>query len=220
MNSITEENYLKAIFKIIEKDNKAASTNAISKEMQTSAASVTDMMQKLAAKELINYQKYKGASLSPEGNKLATQLVRRHRLWEVFLVEQLKFKWDEVHELAEELEHINSTELTNRLEAFLGFPKFDPHGDPIPNIDGKFTIRSQVPLSKIKKGDKCTVVGVREHSPSFLKFLDELKINLGTDLEILEIYEFENSVKVRIDNQDENVLSNAVSQNIFVKENS
>ncbi|MEL6987222.1 MAG: metal-dependent transcriptional regulator, partial [Bacteroidota bacterium] len=217
MHSITEENYLKAIFKIIERDNKAASTNAIAKEMNTSAASVTDMMQKLAAKDLVQYQKYKGANLSPQGNKIATQLIRKHRLWEVFLVEQLKFKWDQVHELAEELEHINSDDLTNRLDEYLGFPKFDPHGDPIPNADGKFTIRIQEALSKMEVGSKSTIVGVREHSQSFLKFLDELKLNLGTTLEILEIYEFENSMKVRIDGNEETVLSNAVSQNIFVK---
>ena len=219
MQSITEENYLKAIFKIVERENKAASTNSISREMNTSAASVTDMIQKLAVKDLIKYQKYKGATLSAEGNKLATSLIRRHRLWEVFLVDQLNFSWDEVHELAEELEHINSDKLTNRLESFLGYPKFDPHGDPIPNAEGRFTIRNQQALSKVDKSKKCVVVGVREHDTSFLQFLDALNINLGTHIQVIDIFTFENSRKVIINNKEEKVLSNSVCQNIFVKLN-
>ena len=145
--STTEENYLKAIYKISERNNNLASTSAISAELNTTAASVTDMLKKLSNKALINYQKYRGVSLTKEGGSLATALIRKHRLWEVFLVDKLHFSWDEVHDIAEELEHINSAALIERLDAFLEYPKFDPHGEPIPNKDGKIMLRRQLPLT-------------------------------------------------------------------------
>ncbi|MCI5083695.1 MAG: metal-dependent transcriptional regulator, partial [Saprospiraceae bacterium] len=148
--SHTEENYLKAIYKICERKGKAASTNAISNAMQTSAASVTDMLKRLSEKELIHYERYKGVTLAEAGNKIATTLIRKHRLWEVFLVEKLEFSWDEVHEVAEQLEHIRSPKLVEELERYLGYPKFDPHGDPIPDAEGRFTYRKQTLLADME----------------------------------------------------------------------
>jgi len=143
----TEENYLKAIYKANQSSKEAVSTNSIAQEMKTSPASVTDMMKKLANKELIIYEKYRGAKLSASGSKTATSLIRKHRLWETFLVQKLGFSWEEVHEIAEELEHINSDKLINRMDEYLGYPKYDPHGDPIPNAEGKFTLREQIGIS-------------------------------------------------------------------------
>ena len=217
MLSSTEENYLKAIYKISERDSKAASTNAISKEMKTTAASVSDMLQRLSSKGLTHYEKYKGVTLTEKGNSLATALIRKHRLWEVFLVEKLDFTWDEVHELAEQLEHIQSIKLVNRLDKFLGNPKFDPHGDPIPNADGVFTHRRQVELSELQIGESGTLVGVQEDSSTFLQYLDKMGLKLGVELKVLEKFEFDNSVKLLINNTEQITISNKVSKNLFLK---
>ena len=215
--SHTEENYLKAIFKISEKENKAASTNAISNEMATSAASVTDMVKRLSEKGLINYERYKGVTLTEKGNKLAKDLIRRHRLWEVFLVDKLKFSWDEIHEIAEHLEHIQSPTLIERLDDYLGNPKFDPHGDPIPDRDGNFTHRVQVLLSKLEVADKGIVVGVQEHSTTFLQYLDRLGLVLGAHIKVLELFEYDESVKILLNEESEMLLSHKVCQNLFVQ---
>jgi len=215
--SKTEENYLKAVFSILEKGNASASTNAISSKMQTSAASVTDMVKRLAKKKLVLHESHKGVRLTGSGEKVATMLVRKHRLWEVFLVEKLNFNWDEVHEMAEELEHIQSEEMINRLDDFLGNPKFDPHGDPIPDRSGKFTERLQVILGEMQVGEHGTVVGVREHSTPFLQYLNQLNLGLGTAIKILEKYEFDNSVKVLLEKSNEVVISGKVAQNIFLQ---
>lgn len=217
MLSQAEENYLKAIFKITERQNKSASTNKIAEHVNTSAASVTDMVQKLAVKNLINYEKYKGASLSETGNKLATQLIRKHRLWEVFLCDKLKFPWEEVHDIAEELEHINSAALINRLDNFLGNPRFDPHGDPIPNAEGKFMLRNQSTINTLQTGQRCVLVGVSEHSVPFLQHLNSLKIKLGTSFKILNKLEFDKSIRLEIDNGNEVTLSQSVANNLLVK---
>lgn len=216
-HSYTVENYLKAIYKISEREHKAASTSAISKEMQTSAASVTDMLKRLSEKELINYEKYKGVSLTKSGKEIATQLIRKHRLWESFLVEKLDFKWEEVHDIAEELEHIQSEELINRLDAFLSFPKFDPHGDPIPNKEGRITLRRQMPLSDASLHSSHTLVGVFEHSTPFLEYLNEIGIQIGSNIEVLEKVRFDNSMKVNINNKNTATLSYQVASNLFVK---
>ena len=215
--SYTEENYLKAIFKLSEKEGKTASTNGISNEMNTSAASVTDMLKRLAEKELIHYEKYKGVTLTTKGNKLATGLVRRHRLWEVFLLEKLQFSWDEVHEIAEQLEHIKSDELVERLDAFLGYPKFDPHGDPIPDAEGNFTFRKQIPLAELAAGEKGAIVGVQEHSATFLQYLDRLELVLGAEIELLEKFEYDESTKILLNGKNEMILSKKVNQNLFIQ---
>lgn len=215
--SHTEENYLKAIFKIVERSNKAASTNAISSEMSTTAASVTDMLKRLSEKELTHYEKYKGVKLTDKGNNIATHLIRKHRLWEVFLLEKLNFSWDEVHDMAEQLEHIQSPELVERLDEFLGFPKFDPHGDPIPDADGNFAYRKQTPLLELKPGEQGVVVGVQDHDPTFLQYLDRLGLVLGTHVKFMERFEYDESVKIVINNEREQILSKKVAQNLFIQ---
>ncbi len=215
--SQAEENYLKAIFKINEKNGKSAGNKAISQAMQTSAASVTDMLRRLAKKKLINYESHKGATLTDTGNRIATNLIRKHRLWEVFLVDKLQFAWDEVHPIAEELEHIKSEKLVARLDEFLGTPKFDPHGDPIPDADGNFTFRQQVLLSEVEIGKKGMLVGVQEHSKSFLQYLDSLELGLGTEVEILERFAYDDSMRLLINAKKEVVLSHKVNQNLFIK---
>ncbi len=214
--STTEENYLKAIFKVSEKLQKPASTNAIATEIATSAASVTDMLKRLSEKGLLNYEKYKGVTLTDQGQQLATTLIRKHRLWEVFLVDKLHFSWDEVHEIAEQLEHIKSPELIVRLDEYLAFPKFDPHGDPIPDAEGNFTYRNQVLLHKLQTNEHGVVVGVQEHSPAFLQYLDRIDLRLGTQIEVLEHFEFDESIQVKLNNDRELLLSQKVCQNLFV----
>ena len=213
----TEENYLKAIFKIAEREKNAASTNSIAAVLNTSAASVSDMLKRLSEKELIHYKKYKGVTLTPMGSKIATNLIRKHRLWEVFLVSKLKFSWDQVHDIAEQLEHIQSDELVNRLDNFLDRPKFDPHGDPIPNAEGKFTIRNQNPLSELTAGERAVVIGVKEHDTEFLQYLNSIKIKLGTTIEIMKIVNYDRSMHVKLDQGLIITLSDQVSSNLLVK---
>ena len=215
--SYTEENYLKAIFKISERDGKPASTNAISGEMSTSAASVTDMVKRLSDKALIHYERYRGVTLTEQGEEIATHLIRKHRLWEVFLVDKLHFSWDEVHEIAEQLEHIKSRRLVERLDEYLGFPKFDPHGDPIPDADGNFTVRKQVLLSELKTGEQGVVVGVQDHTTAFLQYLDRMELVLGTPVQLLEFFEYDESMRVLINEKREQVLSKKVCQNLFIQ---
>ncbi len=215
--SQTEENYLKAIFKICERSEGKATTNAIANELATSAASVTDMLKRLADKGLIHYEKWRGVALTEAGNRLATSLIRKHRLWEVFLVEKLHFSWSEVHEIAEQLEHIRSPELVERLDRFLGHPRFDPHGDPIPDADGVFASRKQVLLAELKAGERGVVVGVQDHSVSFLEFLERMKLTLGSTVEVLEIFEYDSSVRALVGEAEERVLSEKVTQNLFVQ---
>jgi len=215
--SKTEENYLKAIFSITEKGQSSASTNSISHQMQTSAASVTDMVKRLAKKKLVIHESHKGVHLTESGNQIATMLVRRHRLWEVFLVEKLNFLWDEVHEIAEELEHIKSKELMKRLDDFLGNPKFDPHGDPIPDADGKFATRAQVSLNELEEGEKGVVVGVQESSTPFLKYLNQLGVSLGSEVKVLEKYDYDNSAKILLNKKSEIVITGKVCQNLFLQ---
>jgi len=217
MISHAEENYLKAIFKISEKEAKAASTNAIASEMQTTAASVTDMLKRLAEKNLIVYEKYRGVELSKEGNQVATALIRKHRLWEVFLVEKLGFAWDEVHDMAEQLEHVQGNDLVGRLDTFLGHPKFDPHGDPIPDAEGRWAFRPQSLLSTLKPGDRGVVTGVEDHTPTFLQYLDQLGLTLGAGLELLERFPYDQSVRIRTEDGRELTLSEKVGQNLYVK---
>ena len=216
MYSPSEENYLKAIYKISERKGTPVSTNWIANEMDTSPASVSDMLKKLAEKKLVHYEKYHGVSLSKSGMELATRLIRKHRLWESFLVQKLNFSWDEVHEIAEQLEHVRSERLIDNLDNFLGSPKFDPHGDPIPDKFGKFTLRQQMPLDQLLAGETGTVIAVLNHSKEFLQYLDEINIQIGTSLRVIEIYDFDHSVKIAID-QNLLQLSHTVSKNIYVK---
>lgn len=217
--SRTEENYLKAIFNLCEESDDLASTNSIAELMNTKAASVTDMIKRLSKKEipLILYQKHKGVRLTDAGRKLATNLIRKHRLWETFLVEKLNFSWDEVHEIAEELEHIKAEKLIDRLDEFLGKPKFDPHGDPIPDAAGNFTYRKQILLAELAENKTAVVVGVLDDSPSFLQYLDKLNLVLGAKVQVLERVEYDGSNRILLNNQLEQILTNKVCQNLYVK---
>lgn len=220
MLSIAEENYLKAIYKILERNGgKEASTKIIASELGTSPASVTDMLKKLSDKELLNYEKYYGASFTREGQRFALDLIRKHRLWEYFLFTQLKFNWDEVHAIAEQLEHVKSDELVDRLDAFLSFPKFDPHGDPIPNKNGNFTFRSQTILSQLKEKNKeVMVLGVRSHETDFLQHLDSISIHPGKKLKILDYNSFDQTHLLENDERKTLSISNKISNEILVKE--
>lgn len=215
--SQTEENYLKTIFQLSEKLDDYVSTNSISTGLETSAASVTDMLKKLYEKQLINYEKYKGVSLTQEGRKIATNLIRKHRLWEYFLVEKLEFEWDQVHVIAEQLEHIKSPEMTERLDQFLGHPKYDPHGDPIPDKEGNYTYRSEILLKDLTQNQEAIIVGVKDSDAKFLKFLDEMKMVLGTRIQVLNHFDFDDSYHIKVDDQKELTLSQQVSENLYVK---
>ena len=217
MLSSTEENYLKAIYKLSEKTADAVSTNAIAARMETSAASVTDMIKRLSEKELVHYEKYKGVRLTENGKQKATLLIRKHRLWETFLVEKLNFSWDEVHPMAEELEHIQSDELVNRLDAFLGNPKFDPHGDPIPDREGNIASNNHIPLAELAFGGRAVIVGVKDHTPAFLRYVEQLRLVLGTRIAIIEKFEYDQSIRLLVDDTQEVVITQKVSNNLFVK---
>lgn len=219
MLSFTEENYLKCIYKLAEsKHGDRVSTNAIAEQIQSSAASVSDMLKKLADKQLIEYKKYKGVILSDTGKEAATQLIRKHRLWECFLVNKLSFDWHEVHEIAEELEHIKSDELINRLDNYLGNPKFDPHGDPIPTASGKFTMRQQKILSKINPGQQVVVLGVLEHSTKFLTYLNQLNIQIGTEFTVQDRNDFDQSIQIAMGAGNPILLTQRVCEKLLVNE--
>jgi len=217
--SQTEENYLKAIYKIQERADKPASTNAIAGAMSTSAASVTDMIKRLSEKDLVNYERYRGVTMTDTGQRIATSLIRKHRLWEVFLVEKLDFSWDEVHDIAEQLEHIQSEELIERLDEYLEFPRFDPHGDPIPDADGVFTFRKQILLGEMTENEEGVIVGVQDHTSDFLQYLDRMQLTLGTEIRLLERYAYDDSVKILLSNEKEIVISKKVSQHLFIQKN-
>lgn len=215
--SITEENYLKAIYKLTEHSQAGASTNAIAAELQTRAASVTDMIKKLALKKLVDYKKYQGVELTDNGRLTALSIIRRHRLWEVFLVQKLNFGWDEIHAIAEELEHVSEPSLIQRLDDYLGNPTADPHGDLIPSAQGILPKTDQILLSKLAVGDKAMVIAVFEHDPRFLQYLDEVNLNLGKQIELLARHDFDNSRRIRFADGRELQLSEQVSNSIFVK---
>ncbi|MDQ3140854.1 MAG: metal-dependent transcriptional regulator [Bacteroidota bacterium] len=219
MFSTAEENYLKAIYKIAQSTgDQNVSTKNIAKELSTTPASVTDMIQRLSEKELLSYEKYYGVVLTKEGQKLAILLLRKHRLWEVFLHDKLGFTWDEVHEVAEQLEHIQSSLLIDRLDAFLGFPKFDPHGDPIPNSQGSFTYRIQMPLSEFhQKGKTVSVLGVKRHQNDFLQYLDLLDLKPGKTIKIINVVDYDKSLEIDIENGKKVTISHQIAQDILVR---
>lgn len=216
MTSFSEENYLKAIFHLERTYKGGVSTNALAGEMETKASSVSDMVKKLAEKELVDYRKYQGVRLSPKGRKTAMEVIRKHRLWEVFLVEKLNFSWDEVHEVAEQLEHIRSEKLIRELDRFLDFPKRDPHGDPIPDAEGNFSVSDTVLLSEIKAGEKCICLGVKDTTAEFLQYLDKNSIALGKEIEVVDKEPFDKSMLIKIDG-DTISISNLISENLYVK---
>ncbi|UII26311.1 metal-dependent transcriptional regulator [Fulvivirga maritima] len=216
--SFTEENYLKEIYHLFKESGTPVSTNAIAEVMNTKAASVTDMIKKLSAKEVVSYQRYRGVKISEKGQKAALQVIRKHRLWEAFLVDKLKFNWDEVHDVAEQLEHIKSPLLIKRLDEFLGYPKYDPHGDPIPDENGEFKAKPQMPLSAVKNGAEGIVVSVKDASASFLQYVDKMGIYIGAKMRVVEKIEFDGSLEILIDNKRTVFISKEVSENIWITE--
>lgn len=212
----SEENYLKTIFHLSQQPFEEISTNAIAEKMETKASSVTDMLKKLGEKELINYKKYQGVTLTPKGKQVATMIVRKHRLWEVFLVEKLQFSWDEVHDIAEQLEHIKSEKLIEKLDAFLEFPTEDPHGDPIPDAEGKIIPTEKLLLAELPPNQTGICVGVKDSSTEFLQYLDKQKIALGSNITIISQEPFDLSLKIKV-NQDVFVISQKIANNLYVR---
>ena len=216
MHTYTEENYLKAIYKLSEQNQEEVTTNAIAELLETKSSSVSDMLRKLAEKGLIHYTKYRGVTLTEEGRQIAVRIVRKHRLWEVFLVEKLGLGWEEVHPMAEELEHINFERLINKLDAFLGYPKNDPHGDPIPSASGEIETSRSFKLSEMSIASPLLVTGISNHTKAFLQHLDKMGLSLGTKLMIDEITPFDRSMLVTVNKGKQLHLSNEVAKNILV----
>ena len=216
MITLTKENYLKAILSIsLNKDGKV-STNEIAHEIGTSPASVSDMLKKLQDKKLIKYEKYKGVELSKSGKSKAINILRKHRLWETFLVNKLAFGWGEVHDVAEQLEHIKSVELINKLDIYLNYPKFDPHGEPIPTKDGEIPTTNTIPLNELQAGTKGKVMGVTLDEKSFLDYLTQLNISIGTKIELLDKISFDQSLSIKIENTNQHI-SNNVAKHLLIK---
>jgi DtxR family Mn-dependent transcriptional regulator len=214
--TLSEENYLKAIYHLTIVSNADVSTNSIAEMMETKASSVTDMLKKLSEKELVHYIKYQGVSLTDQGKLAAKMIVRKHRLWEVFLVDKLDFSWDEVHDIAEQLEHIKSEKLINKLDDFLGNPSEDPHGDPIPNSKGEIVKIDKQLLSELSVNQKGICVGVKDTSSDFLQYLDKQGISLGATIVVLSKESFDLSLAIKVKDQ-ELTISNKIASNLFVK---
>ena len=216
MFSLSEENYLKAIYHLEQAYKSGVSTNALADGMETKASSVTDMVKKLSDKDLVNYKKYQGVRLSELGRRTAVEVIRKHRLWEVFLVKKLNFSWDEVHDVAEQLEHIKSDKLIKELDRFLDFPRRDPHGDPIPTAEGDFTVSNQKVLLELGEGESGICVGVKDSSAEFLQYLDKHGISLGKEIMILEKEKYDQSMLIQIDGK-EMKISQEVASNLHLK---
>ena len=216
MITLSEENYLKAILSINLDTNTIVSTNEIANLLDTSAASVTEMIKKLQEKKLVIYEKYKGVTLSKSGCKKAIEILRKHRLWETFLVNKLDFSWSEVHDVAEELEHIKSQKLTDKLDHFLNYPKFDPHGEPIPTKNGIIHPTKRIKLSEMLVNSNGIIMGVSLDDKEFLDYLTKLNIRIGTNVQALERITFDQSMKIKIESKLEHISEN-VAKNILIK---
>ena len=215
--TLTEENYLKAIYHLSNGGKKEVSTNTLAEELHTRPASVSDMIRKLNQKEVITYEKYQGVNISDAGKEEALKVIRKHRLWEVFLVSKLGFSWDEVHEVAEQLEHIKSTLLIRRPDEFLGHPRYDPHGDPIPDEKGRIFDHGQIPLTDLKERSVGKMIAVKNSSREFLNYMNKIKAHLGAKIEVLDILDFDQSVEISVDDGKPVLISREVAENILIK---
>ncbi len=215
MYTLAEENYLKEIYHLSASGKTEVPTNAIAEKLKTTPASVTDMIKKLSQKGLIIYKKYQGVNISPEGKAHALKIIRKHRLWETFLVKKLSFCWDEVHEVAEQLEHIQSSLLVERLDKFLGYPEFDPHGEPIPSATGELKAQEKVLLAHMQPGQEGKVTAVEDSDNNFLQYLDKIGIAIGVTLKIMEEIAYDQSMLLVIDGQREIYISQQASKNIY-----
>ncbi|MBS1544282.1 MAG: metal-dependent transcriptional regulator [Bacteroidetes bacterium] len=213
--SFTEENYLKAIYHLSSEGDRAVLTNELAEAMQTKAASVTDMIKKLSAKELIHYERYYGVHLTARGKQSALQVIRKHRLWETFLVNKLGFSWDQVHEVAEQLEHIQSARLINKLDEYLDYPTVDPHGDPIPDANGKIKSRDEISMDQLTAGTKGVIASVKDNDPKLLKYLEKIGAKPGKKVQIIGIEPYDKSIEILIDRK-KHFVSKEVSQHILL----
>ena len=215
-HTLSEENYLKAIYRLSQKSDEKITPTAIAETLGNNAASVVDMIRKLTEKGLIDYNKKTGVKLVDEGLKHAVLIVRKHRLWEVFLLDKLGYHWDEIHEIAEDLEHISDSTLADRLDKFLGFPEYDPHGDPIPKADGKLPKTYSVTLANVKVGETYQVAAVKDTSSSFLQYLVKLNIGIGTKIKLVEKIDFDQSLVISIDGGKQTTVSPKFGENILI----
>ncbi|MBS1920449.1 MAG: metal-dependent transcriptional regulator [Bacteroidetes bacterium] len=214
--STSEENYIKAIFHLQQEED-TATTNGLAAVLKARPASITDMLKKLKSKKLVHYQPYRGFRLTSEGKKVALSIIRRHRLWEYFLSEKLKFAWDEVHDVAEDLEHVSSKKLIDKLDEFLGYPRFDPHGDPIPDSQGRIEKHQQVSLSEIPLNKTAIVCHVGDQTSALLELMKHKNIGIGTKLEVKKRFAFDQSIEVKIRQQIPFNISELLAKKIFVK---
>jgi len=215
MHTLSEENYLKAIYRLSQKSKKITPT-AIAEVLNNNTASVVDMLRKLTDKQLIEYDKKSGVILTDGGLTHAVLIVRKHRLWEVFLLDKLGYHWDEIHEIAEDLEHISDADLADRLDKFLGFPKYDPHGDPIPQSDGKLPEIYSVTLADVEAGGKCRVAAVKDTSSAFLQYLLRLNIGIGTQIQLIEKISFDQSLIIKINGSEKTTVSQKFGESILI----
>ena len=213
--SIAEENYIKSIYHL-QQQSDTVTTNSLAAELQTKAASVTDMLKKLQLKKILEYEKYRGFRLNTTGNKVAVGIVRRHRLWECFLVNKLGFEWDQVHDIAEELEHVSSDALIQKLDNFLNYPQTDPHGDPIPDRHGKMPAIKQVSIETVALNKNVTVSAVGNQSVEMLDLLGRYHIGIGTNLKVLSRFSFDGSLEIKVLKHAACTISEQVAKNIFV----
>jgi DtxR family Mn-dependent transcriptional regulator len=215
--SFTEENYIKAIYSLSERSAAfETSTNEIAERLSTKPPTVSDMLKKLSEKKLVTYEKYKKVQLTAKGKQVAIHIIRKHRLWEVFLHDKLQFSWDEVHEVAEQLEHIQSEKLTTRLDEYLGFPQYDPHGDPIPGADGVFKPVKRSILSDIEVGVSSQVVGLKDTSALFLQYLQQVNVGIGTKIKVIEKVAFDESLIISLKKGEKLYVSKKFADNVLV----
>jgi DtxR family Mn-dependent transcriptional regulator len=220
MLSITEENYIKHILSHSMETQKESGvgTNDLALSLAVKPSSVNVMLKRLREKDLIEYVKYGKIYLTKKGRDLGMEIIRKHRLWETFLYEKLDFTWDEVHEVAEQLEHIQSSKLVEKLDKFLGLPSFDPHGDPIPNKNLEIIQVSKLVLSQVSVGKKCKMVAVKDNSAVFLKFVQQIGLSLNNEIEIISKLDFDDSIEIKVKGKKSRV-SNKFAQNITVISN-
>ena len=213
--SVSEENYIKSIYHL-QQDHQIVSTNALAAELATKPASVTDMLKKLQQKKLLQYERYKGFKLNASGNRIALTIIRKHRLWECFLVIKLGFEWDQVHDIAEELEHVSSEALIQKLDHYLDYPQIDPHGDPIPGSDGKMPLIRQTSIAKVALNKQVVVSSVSNQSNEMLEMLKHYHIGIGTKLKVNKRFEFDGSIEIKVNKQADCIISAQMANHIFV----
>jgi len=216
MLTSSEENYIKALFYLQQKASKGVSTSALAQRLDTKPSSATDMLQKLSEKGLVDYVKYKGALLSTDGYQLAAHVVRKHRLWEVFLVKTLGFSWDQVHDIAEQLEHVHAPLLVEKLDAFLGHPRRDPHGDPIPDKNGQIHQVEKALLSTQQNDQESILVSIKDANDDFLKYLNQKNISLGAFIKVIALEPFDGSMTVEV-NHETHYFSSTITNNLYVQ---